>query len=114
MSDSEIRKAIAEKCGWDNLALRISKGLAILLRVPIGDPTVYPKPSEANVLDYLGVPDYPNDLNAMHEAEKTLDERNLSIMGKILWEINSTHVWHATDRQRAEAFLRAFGLWKES
>ena len=72
--------------------------------------------------------DYCNDLNAMHEVESTLDV----ILGRlkfpeILAQVASRHEgfrsnglplpeWHrthATARQRAEAFLRTIGKWKE-
>lgn len=63
-------------------------------------------------------PDYLNDLNAMHEAEKTLS-------GTELWPIyedfllavtarKGNHLVRATAAQRAEAFLRAIGKWVES
>jgi hypothetical protein len=57
--------------------------------------------------------DYCTDLNAMHEAEKVLtfedwesyrDELGGSFRGCA----------HATARQRAEAFLRTLGKWKEA
>lgn len=68
-------------------------------------------------------PDWCNDLNAMHEAEKTLiegfeDEPESSE----LWSDYQTNLiiacpaylsYHATARQRAEAFLRTLGKWEE-
>ena len=58
--------------------------------------------------------DYCNDLNAMHEAEKVFDcpelyEGNLiNVCGGV------QYMWHATARQRAEAFLRTLGKWNHS
>jgi hypothetical protein len=66
-------------------------------------------------------PDYLNDLNAMHEAEKVLtseqyaddfiyhlgcvfNDNGLCIIAKAV---------HATAAQRAEAFLRTLNLWKD-
>jgi hypothetical protein len=64
------------------------------------------------------VPNYCNDLNAMHEAEKTLPsmlevlqyQQNLSLVT----DPNGNPVWFATARQRAEAFLQTIGKWKEA
>lgn len=77
----------------------------------------------------LHIPNYPKDLNAMHEAEKILYPPG---MGKTLYEkeldliikrdtLHSRYVdhkifsiAHATAEQKAEAFLRRFNLWKET
>lgn len=72
-------------------------------------------------------PDYPNDLNAMHEAEKMLTVESGQV-GKYLYELEKVCVVsgcearnknqqlrfiRATAAQRAEAFLRTLNLWKE-
>ena len=59
-------------------------------------------------------PDYPTDLNAMHEAEKvlTLPERRKyrkTLLGHC--EPASIAI-HATAAQRAEAFLLTIGKWE--
>jgi hypothetical protein len=61
----------------------------------------------------LEPPDYCNDLNAMHEAEKVLTFKD--------WEFYCDELGgsfqgcaHATARQRAEAFLRTLGKWEET
>ena len=61
-------------------------------------------------------PDYPTDLNAMHEAEKvlTLPERRKyrkTLLGHC--EPASIAI-HATAAQRAEAFLRTIGKWEDA
>jgi hypothetical protein len=64
--------------------------------------------------------DYCGDLNAMREAEKGLGNR-LREYGERLCEMTvvseqdfpACYIWHATARQRAEAFLRALGKWEE-
>jgi hypothetical protein len=77
----------------------------------------------------MSIPDYLNDLNAMHEAEKVLNYRQLERMHMELATIsnrdqhgaNHPHrkhtahdfMWHATSSQRAEAFLRTIGKWEE-
>jgi hypothetical protein len=64
------------------------------------------------------IPNYLNDLNAMAEAEKVLqDDREAAFRGW-LWlahgqpELRCAIV-HATAAQRAEAFLRTIGKWED-
>lgn len=62
-------------------------------------------------------PNYCNDLNAMHEVEKTLSETNMFVMAHHIEQLVSRHgqhYFHATARQRAEAFLRTLGKWEEA
>ncbi len=62
------------------------------------------------------LPDYLNDLNAMHEAEKVLTDAQrkqyaellLPMMGEPEWSYNDVF---ATAAKRAEAFLRTLNLW---
>jgi hypothetical protein len=73
--------------------------------------------------EYKDIPDYPNDLNAVHEAEKSLDRFQVSEYGIELCrvmklpDINGEICWGslvmATARQRCEALLKTVGLWKE-
>jgi len=67
------------------------------------------------------LPDYLNDLNAMHEAEKIMSVEQAS---DYYWKLKELHpvvdiipaclwVYHAAAYQRAEAFLKALGLWKD-
>jgi hypothetical protein len=71
------------------------------------------------------MPDFLNDLNAMHEAEKVLDENQdhpityWEELEKIVGCLDSDNgndmrkVICATAPQRAEAFLKTLGLWQE-
>ena len=75
------------------------------------------------------IPDYPNDLNAMHEAEKILTGKSKWKYAGILCKMiagykpsDSTtrislegvcNIAHATAAQRCEAFLRTLNLWEE-
>lgn len=114
MSDNEIRIAIAEACGWSKVQHRDNGDI---IGLPAKD---YPKPCHiGGSNDWAFVPDYPNDLNAMHEAEKTLtgaeclkyaEEVNLAT--KCFKHITPVIMIFATARQRAEAFLKVKGLWK--
>lgn len=63
--------------------------------------------------------DFCSDLNAMHEAEKVLtDEQCVFVRVHLRERLKnypaSRYVWHATARQRAEAFLRTLGKWEEA
>jgi len=63
-------------------------------------------------------PDYLNDLNAMHEAEKVLKvEQHFTfqvdlarVINTITYPLNFA-LLHSTAAQRAEAFLRTLNLW---
>jgi len=65
-------------------------------------------------VDTLVLPDYFNDLNAMHEAEKVLtgETKDKYINQLVFGSITNgdSHVLFATAAQRAEAFLKVFGL----
>ena len=57
--------------------------------------------------------DFCTDLNAMHEAEKSLPIKKILIYFKKL-EKGTSFWFRATARQRAEAFLRTLGKWEEA
>ena len=100
MTQEEKRIAIAEACGW------VFKEGGIYYH-------------SSGVLKHL--PDYLNDLNAMHEAEKQIKDfshyaRHLKWIMLGPDQIPQRERWkvvHATAAQRAEAFGRTLGLWKE-
>ena len=108
MNKEKQKIAIAEACGWSNLQDSDYK--------PFGKAQLvgrHPGGSEQNL---LRVPDYLNDLNAMHEAEKVLTGLNdwqLCAYVHTLHKMTSSWVFNATAAQRAEAFLRTIGKWKE-
>lgn len=60
-------------------------------------------------------PDYANDLNAMHEAEKALINRNLyqDYWPTLEHITGSSRLAHATARQKAKAFLKTLNLWEQ-
>lgn len=74
---------------------------------------------------YGDIPDYLNDLNAMHEAEKILTDEQQRVYLLYLGHIADAdrddcsryiNLWKgttATAAQRAEAFFRTLNLWKE-
>jgi hypothetical protein len=60
-----------------------------------------------------GIPDYLNDLNAMHEAEKSLTKEQRREYVRTLFQTTNTD-WDshcATAAQRTEAFLRTINKW---
>jgi hypothetical protein len=65
-------------------------------------------------------PNYCNDLNAIHEAEKILTADQFEQYRWILWDICKqfrVKDWYrcylsSTARQRAEAFLKTLGKWE--
>lgn len=65
-------------------------------------------------------PDYLNDLNAMHEAEKVLlriDGRwknHVTYMNHLRIVVGCEDIFCATAAQRAEALLRTLGKWEDS
>ena len=73
---------------------------------------------------FENIPNYCNDLNAMHEAEATLDFEQAELFEDELYDVIFKNndglenplscrfsVWHATSRQRAEAFLKTIKKW---
>jgi hypothetical protein len=141
MTPEAQRIAIAEACGWKYWTC----GNETLLLRPNDKWPSYPhwqargmkegdgrpeKPLE----DITGLPDYRTDLNAMHGAEKVLqNEGGMECVSRykyseILFEMcggstgpdgenesteTNFNLLHATAAQRAEAFLRTVGKWVE-
>lgn len=109
MTSRKINKAIAEHLGWKELSFVFDR------KHIIGDrPSFHNGKIVSYIVDQY-VPDYCNDLNAMHEAEKMLNEKQEDIMNSTLWDImdGRKYLWHSTASQRAEAFLKTIGKWKE-
>jgi hypothetical protein len=65
-------------------------------------------------MERSGPPNYPGDLNAMHEAEKMLNRESgyHEIGGYGLYLVALEHNVSSTAAQRAEAFLKTLNLWK--
>lgn len=110
--------AIAEACGWHVEIRNKSLTYTVLLK-PSG--SVYDSTSGTATLENFGcLPDYLDDLNAMHEAEMAIIEppmvRYYATYLCTICENASpmVPVWNATAAQRAEAFLRTIGKWEES
>ena len=102
MTPEQQSIAIAEACGWTDTQIIDGK------------------------YGQTDVPNYLNDLNAMHDAEKVLTSKQKQTYAKSLSDAMSDSaptdscntVWadtiHATASQRAEAFLCTIGKWEEA
>ena len=112
MTDNEINIAIAEACGWTRA--HEFDYLTVYPPSNKGKHT-YRKGQELRQIDKL--PNYCNDLNAMHEAEKTFagDDATVEKYWLELYDATEQTRWpyDATARQRAEALLRTLGKWKD-
>jgi hypothetical protein len=107
MTPEKQRIAIAEACGWNSKSdFQINANLRYHVTWV-----------ESENRGFF-IPDYLNDLNAMHEAEKLLTNVQWSIYAPKLCLITNqrpaTYYCHATAAQRAEAFLRTIGKWEIS
>ena len=102
MTPEQQRIAIAEACGWTDVRF-IGRGDDTIC---VGKPQVRP--------GGINVPDYPFDLNAMHEVEnEVLTTAQMTTMSQYLHRRLGVLWGFATASQRAEAFLRTIGKWKE-
>jgi len=146
MTDQEINVAIAELCGCDQWMIQkngyfyrpnacgYTSEVSVAWKLPHEEAKKYEMYADRDdipgcekvLLVKAPHPDYCNDLNAMHEAEKTLLAGDPNKIGEpafsLRWlkyltkleQISGTFsLGHNTARQRAEAFLRVHGKWKE-
>jgi len=111
MNEEKQIIAIAEACGWR------------AIHKPFGKPykVGYNPNGEANLQQ---LPNYLNDLNAMHEAEKLLhdDDIRCEFVDHLTFTVDG--MWAdakrrfecatATAAQRAEAFLKTLNLWEHT
>jgi hypothetical protein len=118
-SKSAIRIAIAEACGWTREYADVPTWNASLNSYQGGYEPVqtllFRKEEKCFVVENL--PDYLSDLNAMHEAEKSLNPSLAGCYARTLTSI----AWQseqpvfapmtATAAHRAEAYLRTIGKW---
>jgi hypothetical protein len=106
MTNEQINIAIAEACGDKNVTIGVTEGA---IRVVVG--------YKHHTFDEE-IPNYCNDLNAMHEAEKILsDESHADYACELVKTIRRNGEWFesvsATAAQRAKAFLKTINKWEE-
>ena len=88
--------AVATHCGWRRLTDKS------------GEERWYNKNDPNSINHYFSeLPDYINDLNAMHEAEKFLDDTGKDRMARYIGRHDTWDILHATAELRAEAFCMA-------
>ncbi len=122
MTPEAQRIAIAEAQGWKRSS---EYDYSLYGVVKCGEPATlraacYERSGVLARLEHL--PDYTNDLNAMHEAEAALNRDNqvryywclADVVNPMRTPDKITFpLIHASAAQRAEAYLRTLGLWKE-
>jgi hypothetical protein len=115
MTPQEINKRIAIACGWKKIDFEWKYHFPLWENDELG--------KRAYESDF----NYHTNLNAMHEAEKTLQPKEREDFANELFEIvklNAIYSFrgavrgqfshlHATAAQRAEAFLRTIGQWED-
>jgi len=128
MSDTEINVAMAELHGWTWI-LESGPADYMALRNPLGGLVDTNTNQTADFPSHL-VPDYANDLNAMHEAVTSLTHEQLYRYANLLCDLTNPNcmemayvecpeagmypgLFRATAAQQAEVVLRTFGKWKE-
>lgn len=113
MNKEEQRIKIAEACGLFKIA-PLKRTNRKGKDDPFGVCLWYCDSDHGGVKEYAKIPNYPEDLNAMHIAEQSLCSIQHWIhFEKYLAELGTKFIWHATAAQRAEAFLRTLDLWEE-
>lgn len=110
MTKEQQRIAIAEACGW--------KPFIFPKQTPSGnDICSWKHPTKDIIVFYDDLPNYPECLNAMHEAEKTLQHYGtfVDVLAKVMKQPRQGIMLPlATSAQRSEAFLRTIGKWIET
>ena len=133
MTNDEINIAIAEYCGWTKIK-------EIDYQPDGTDPYIdgpdqmwlgiHPE-SDSDSDEYESIPDYCNDLNAMHEAEEFIKDKDVEYTNSLFRSVGINRyyymgsppevfpadmqfrVFRANAKERAKAFLKTIDKWKE-
>lgn len=128
MSPEAQRVAIAEACGWKNIHVGTTEAHGYEVVGLVGYPPGIEPHFGAACQE--AVPDYLNELNAMHRTEASLtDEQRAKFVlelhfateGDLTAGLENAFdctqyifpVLHATAAERAKAFLRTVGKWED-
>lgn len=113
MQQEQQRIAIAEACGWKLEPTQAKGGWKLYCGTVA--TTFWWNETKKPTLEQVShaIPNYPNDLNAMHEAEKMLTGITRIDYFYGLDQQLGLEAPHASSQQRAEAFLRTIGKWKD-
>jgi len=123
MSPDKQRIEIAKACGWKICSDNFFKWIVSpdgrkghCCGIHLSDGEVFENCFQPHIEKLVILPDYLNDLNAMHEAEKVLPKENryAEWLVSVCKTMNWKKLLSATAAQRAEAFLKTFNLWEES
>ncbi len=111
MTDTELRIKVAELVGWTGITYH-EIGSPLFRYNPHYHADWYGKSPNPRWGGLNPIPDYPNDLNAIHEAVMSLSDDDLARYDQVLWwqfrDMSGRNgILHATARQRAEAFVAA-------
>ena len=112
MDPVKQRAAIAEYCGWKDVRGHMG--------IPPENGMLFPYPEhheeDWRLKPFRVLPDYLNDLNAMHKAEHHLSMNMQDTYMEYITDITGIKGWgvcHALAEVRAEAFLKTIGKWEE-
>ena len=125
MDPIKQRAEIAKACKWHNIRMSDkTKASGFSGFYPLGNDLMGGPPMTMDCFDE--VPDYPNDLDAMHEAEVQTGFNIIeghALIGEYFMHLmrvvggNEKGTWCAaicaTAAQRAEAFLKVFEKWED-
>jgi hypothetical protein len=121
MNQEKQRIAIAEACGWKDIKDTNHEDVNIESRsISYWSGLTGVPPKFIHYKNRIRIPDYLNDLNAMHQAEMSrvdMEDGGFIVLFReylhtILGHDNSLAI-HATATQRARAFLETLGLWED-
>lgn len=130
MSPKAQRIAIAKACGWQMIQRPLTDQDGEIpghVEVRWFHPKIHTSVYPLYALPQ-NPPDYLNDLNAMHEAEKVLTNAQHETFCAVILHLTAATeqtpyppldwntvrcMMRATAAQRAEAFLRTLNLWRD-
>jgi hypothetical protein len=124
MKPEKQRIAIAEACGWKDIKDTNHESVDISSRSISYWSGLTGVPPEFIHYEWnrVIIPDYLNDLNAMHQAEMVLSRGEhynqtggfgLYVQNLDLVRCGRKHLIDATAAERARAFLLTLGKWEE-
>lgn len=124
MNTEKQRIAIAGFCGFYDFKTKTVLDGETFPIAKLKEGFKHPFDWEPWVDGCYSIPNYPNDLNAMHEAEKCLNQKQTFSYNQLLEMMaaknsikdkypSSGYKYHLTVNEKSEAFLRTIGKWEE-
>ena len=125
MTNDEINIAIAEYRNWRNIKEIDYQPFGTDPYIDGPDQMLVGIHPESDSDEYEAIPNYCNDLNEMHEAEKFLEgsinwNKYTDILGKLRFYNPEIHcvrsfaniIVSAPAKERAKAFVKTIGKWE--